>query len=93
MMEENLFNVVGDTHVSVGHGGWTKILKERNLMYKNIKVEAMTAQVLEAMPILSKESYTPILKENLNLYQFAKTTLGPPNTLLSDNDDVNFVTK
>lgn len=43
MMEENLFNVVGDTHVSVGHGGWTKILKECNLMYKNIIVEAMMA--------------------------------------------------
>ncbi|XP_023221007.1 KRAB-A domain-containing protein 2-like [Centruroides sculpturatus] len=38
---EDLFNILEETHVAVGHGGRTRMLKKCNRKYKNVTVEAI----------------------------------------------------
>ena len=36
---DELFNVIHEAHIAVGHGGRTRLIKELNRKYKNVTVE------------------------------------------------------
>jgi hypothetical protein len=38
---DELFNVMHEAHIAVGHGGRTRMIKELNRKYKNVTVESI----------------------------------------------------
>jgi hypothetical protein len=38
---DELFNVIHEAHIAVGHGGRTRMIKELNRKYKNVTVESI----------------------------------------------------
>ncbi|KAL4717841.1 hypothetical protein ACJJTC_000990 [Scirpophaga incertulas] len=51
---DDLLTILEETHVAVGNGGKTRMLKECNCRYKNITVKAI--MTYKAMLTLSKET-------------------------------------
>lgn len=51
---DDLFNILEETHVAVGHGGRTRMLKECNRKYKNITVEAIMTYLKLCQPCQKK---------------------------------------
>jgi len=51
---EDLFNILEETHVAVGHGGRTRMLKECSRKYKNITVEAIMTYLKLCEPYKKK---------------------------------------
>lgn len=37
---DKLFNIIHDSHIAVGHGGRTQMIKELNCKYKNVTIES-----------------------------------------------------
>lgn len=70
---DQLFNVIHDAHIAVGHGGRTRVIKELVRKYKNVTVEAIVTylRLCETCPkkrkILKKGFVVkPILYSELN---------------------------
>jgi len=70
---ENLFNILEETHVAVGHGGRTRMLKECSRKYKNITVEAIMTYLKLCEPCQKKQKtlkksivIKPILHSEMN---------------------------
>ncbi|XP_023236274.1 KRAB-A domain-containing protein 2-like [Centruroides sculpturatus] len=58
---EDLFNILEETRVAVGHGGSTRMLKECNRKYKNVTVEATMTYLKLCQPFQKKQ----ILKKGI----------------------------
>ncbi|XP_067142185.1 KRAB-A domain-containing protein 2-like [Centruroides vittatus] len=54
---EDLFNILEETHVAVGHGGRTRMLKECNRKYKNVTVEATMTYLKLCQPAQKKQDF------------------------------------
>ncbi|XP_067125304.1 KRAB-A domain-containing protein 2-like [Centruroides vittatus] len=52
---DDLFNILKETHVAVGHGGRTRMLKECNRKYKNVTVEATMIYLKLCQPCQKKQ--------------------------------------
>jgi len=70
---EDLFNILEETHVAVGHGGRTRMLKECSRKYKNITVEAIMTYLKLCEPCQKKQKtlkksivIKPILHSEMN---------------------------
>jgi hypothetical protein len=70
---DELFNVIHEAHITVGHGGRTHMIKERNHKYKNVTVES-TVTYLRVCESCQKKQRTlkkvlvvnPILHNEMN---------------------------
>jgi len=70
---EDLFNILEETHVAVGHGGRTRMFKECSRKYKNITVEALMTYLKLCEPCQKKQKtlkksivIKPILHSEMN---------------------------
>ncbi|XP_023239475.1 KRAB-A domain-containing protein 2-like [Centruroides sculpturatus] len=70
---EDLFNILEETHVAVGHSGRTWMLKECNCKYKNVTVEATMTYLKLCQPCQKKQKnlkkgivVRPILHSEMN---------------------------
>ena len=55
---EELFNVIHEIHVSIGHGGRNRMVKEIGLKYKNIIAECIMVYLNLWVPCLKKSKVT-----------------------------------
>ena len=51
-----LFNVIHETHIAVGHGGRNRMIKEMNRKYKNVTVESTVTYLRLCEPCQKKKS-------------------------------------
>ena len=59
---EDIFNVIHETHVSIGHGGRNRMVKETGTKYKNITAECIMIYLNLCIPCLKKSK---VLKKGL----------------------------
>jgi hypothetical protein len=70
---DELFNVIHETHIAVGHGGRTRMMKELNRKYKNMKLGSIVTY-LSLCELCQKKQKTlkngivvkPILRDETN---------------------------
>lgn len=70
---DDLFNILEETHLAIGHGGRTRMLKECSRKYKNITVEAIMTYLKLCQPCQKKQKtlkkgivIKPILHSEMN---------------------------
>ena len=70
---DELFNVIHEVHISVGHGGRTRTIKELNRKYKNVTVESIVMYSRLCEPCQKKQKtlkkgivVKPILHNEIN---------------------------
>jgi uncharacterized protein YqgV (UPF0045/DUF77 family) len=51
---DELFNVIHEAHIAVGHSGRTRMIKELNLKYKNVTVESIVTYLSICEPCQKK---------------------------------------
>jgi uncharacterized protein YqgV (UPF0045/DUF77 family) len=51
---DELFNVIREAHIAVGHGGRTRVIKELNRKYKNVTVESVVTYLRLCEPCQKK---------------------------------------
>ena len=52
--KEDIFDVIHDAHLAIGHGGRNRIIKETKKKYKNIKAESIMLYLSLCVPCLKK---------------------------------------
>jgi len=52
---DELFNVILEAHIAVGHGGRTRVIKKLNLKYKNVTVESIVTYLRLCEPCQKKQ--------------------------------------
>jgi uncharacterized protein YqgV (UPF0045/DUF77 family) len=52
---DELFNVIHEAHIAVGHGEITRVIKELNRKYKNVTVESIVTCLRLCEPCLKKQ--------------------------------------
>jgi len=52
---DELFNVIHEAHIAVGHGGRTRMIKELNRKYKNVTVESIVTYLRLCEPCQEKK--------------------------------------
>lgn len=52
---DEVFNVIHDAHITVGHGGRTRMIKELNRKYKNVTVESIVTYLRLCEPCQKKQ--------------------------------------
>jgi len=55
VFNEELFNIINDTHLPIGHGGRNRMGYGLNKKYKNITYKRIDYVIFKFMHILSKE--------------------------------------
>jgi len=70
---DELFNVIHEAHIAVGHGGRTRMIKELNRKYKNVTVESIVTYLRLCEPCQKKQKtlkkglvVKPILHNEMN---------------------------
>jgi hypothetical protein len=70
---DELFNVIHEAHIAVGHGGRNRMIKELNLKYKNVTVESIVTYLRLCEPCQKKTKncvkglvVNPILHNEMN---------------------------
>jgi len=70
---DELFNVIHEAHIAVGHGGRTHMIKELNRKYKNVTVESIVTYLRLCEPCQKKQKtlkkgivVKPILHNEMN---------------------------
>jgi hypothetical protein len=70
---DELFNVIHEAHIAVGHGGRTRMIKELNHKYKNVTVESVVTYLRLCEPCQKKQKtpknlivVKPILHNEMN---------------------------
>jgi len=52
---DELFNVIHESHIAVGHDGRTRMIKELNRKYKNVTVESIVTYLRLCEPYQKKQ--------------------------------------
>jgi hypothetical protein len=70
---DELFNVIHEAHIAVGHGGRTRMMKELNRKYKNMTIESIVTYLRLCEPSQQKQRtlkkglvVNPILHNEIN---------------------------
>ena len=54
VQKEDIFDVIHDAHLAIGHGGRNRMIKETQTKYKNITAESVMLYLSLCVPCLKK---------------------------------------